>query len=107
LIVLSRLVRNILVAFEIRIGIPLSYTLVPHGSFDWFYLPVNSYLLLGASALLASFSLIVVGKRISKTSGSLTLELFSYSLLYGLVAPLWLIRATGDVVSGKCRNWRY
>ncbi len=105
-LMLFELIRNAVTAFSIRAGIPLSYALLPHGSFDWFYLPVSFYLLLGATTLLASLSLIIVGKRISKTPGNLAFGLISYTFLYGLIAPLWLMRATSDVARGKHRDWR-
>ncbi len=98
--------RNALNAFEIRAGIPLSYSLVPHGSFDWFFMPTNVFLLLGITATLASLSLIVYGKRLSQTPGNLGLGIISYLLLYGFVMPLWLMRATADVALGKRRRWR-
>lgn len=100
------LAQNALAALSIRSGIPLSYAFVPSGSFDWFYFPANFYLLLGVTTLLASLSLIAVGKRISKTPGAIALGLVSYTLLYGLVVPLWLLRATADVTVGKRRAWR-
>jgi cellulose synthase/poly-beta-1,6-N-acetylglucosamine synthase-like glycosyltransferase len=101
------LARHAITAIEIRAGIPLSYALLPHSSFGWFYFPASFYLLLGAATVIASFSLIAIGKRISKTPGNLVLGLVSYTLLYGFVVPLWLIRATSDVALGKRRNWRY
>ncbi len=105
-LILFEVARNVSIAFELRAGIPLSYALTPHGSFDWFYVPVNFYLLLGAMTLLASLSLIAVGKRISKTPGHIVLGLVSYALLYGLIVPLWLVRATADVAFGARRSWR-
>jgi cellulose synthase/poly-beta-1,6-N-acetylglucosamine synthase-like glycosyltransferase len=98
--------RNLITAVSIRMGIPLSYTLMPHGSLDWFYFPMNFYLMLGAATLLTSLFLIVAGKRLSKTPGNLVFGMISYTFLYGLVAPLWLIRATADVALGKHRLWR-
>jgi len=98
--------KNILTAFEIRAGIPLSYSLLPHGSFDWFYFPVSVFLLLGVFTLAASLFMITIGKRISKTPGNITLGLFSYIILYGFIAPLWIIRSTSDVALGKHRLWR-
>jgi len=106
-LMLFEIVRNIITMFEVRAGIPLSYTLLPHSSFSWFYLPASFYLLLGVTILLASLSLIVVGKYISKTPGNLALGLISYTFLYGLIAPLWLLRATADVALGKHRRWRH
>lgn len=99
--------RNVTTALEIRSGIPFSYAFLPHGTLDWFYLPASFYILLAVIVLLTSASLIMIGKRISKTSGNIALGLVSYTLLYGLVVPLWLIRATGDVALGKRRGWRY
>lgn len=106
LLMLFSVSKNVIATIEIRAGIPLSYALTPHGSFSWFYFPVSAYLFLGIATLVASLSLIAVGKHISKTPGNLTLGLFSYTLLYGLIVPLWLIRATSDVVLGKHRGWR-
>lgn len=98
--------RTLVTAIQIRIGIPLSYTLAPHGSFDWFYFPMSSYIVLGVITLLTSFSLILIGKHISKTPGPIGLGILSYTFLYGLIAPLWLLRATADVTIGKNRGWR-
>ncbi|MEK7114384.1 MAG: glycosyltransferase [Patescibacteria group bacterium] len=105
-LMLFTLVQNALTALSIRAGIPLLYAYVPSGSFDWFYFPINVYLLLGVTTLLASLSFIVVGKRISKTPGYIALGLVLYTFLYGLVVPLWLLRATADVTFGKNRRWR-
>jgi len=100
-------VRNAIAAVELRAGIPLSYSLMPHGPLDWFYLPVSFYILLAVTVLLASAALIAVGKRISKTPGNIGLGLVSYMLLYGLIVPFWLIRATSDVAFGTRRGWRH
>jgi cellulose synthase/poly-beta-1,6-N-acetylglucosamine synthase-like glycosyltransferase len=95
------------VAFiALRAGIPLGYAVVPHGGLDWFYLPASVYTLLAFLTVGAAIAMIVIGKRISKTPGSLTLGLISYVLLYGLIAPLWLITSTADVALGKKRLWR-
>jgi len=107
LLMLFLLTRNILAALSVRAGIPLSYAFLPHGAFDWFFLPVSFYMLLAVVVLLASITLIIIGKRISKTAGGIGLGLVSYTLLYGLIVPLWLIRATSDVTLGKRRGWRY
>lgn len=105
-VVIFELVQNVLTALQIRAGIPLPYALVPHGSFDWFYFPASSYLLLSIATIGMVFSLIIIGKRISQTPGNLKVGLMSYALLYGFVVPLWLIRATADVAFHKRRDWR-
>ena len=105
-LMLFELARDMATALSIRAGIPFSYAYVPHGSFDWFYFPVDFYLLLGATTLFASLALILIGKRISKTPGRIAFGLLSYTFLYGLIVPLWLLRATADVTFGKNRDWR-
>jgi len=90
----------------IRTGVPLSYVFTPHGTIDWFYLPIDFMVLLGVATLATSLAFIALGKRISKTPGAIALGLVSYTFLYGLIAPLWLLRATADVTFGKRRNWR-
>lgn len=99
-------VRHAVLAVSVREGVPLSYTLVPHGTFDWFYFPISSYLLLAALTLTSSITLIVMGKRLSNTPGALVKGLISYSLFYGFIAPLWLLRAAADVAFSKKRAWR-
>lgn len=93
-------------ALEIRMGIPLSYVIKPQGDFDWFFFPTSVYIFLGITTLLISFLLITIGKRISKTPMNLALGLISYTLLYGFIVPLWLIKASTDVTLGIRRSWK-
>jgi len=104
-LMLFELTQSAVTALSVRAGIPFSYAFVPHASFDWFYFPVTFYVLLGITTLVASLALIFVGKRISKTPGGITIGLVSYTLLYGLVVPFWLLRATADVTFGTRRDW--
>ncbi len=106
-LVLVEFVLHIINAFAIRTGIPLSYALVPHGSFSWFYFPTNYSLLLSIVTLGMLLSLIAIGKYVSKTPMNLKIGLISYMLLYGFIVPLWLMRATVDVTFGKYRDWRW
>lgn len=93
-------------ALSLRIGVPLSYAIAPRSSFDWFYVPADAYAVLGVCTLIATIALIIVGKRMSKTPGNLALGLVSYAFLYGLIAPLWLLRSAADVTFGQKRRWR-
>lgn len=105
-LMLFQLSQSLVTAIEVRAGVPLSYALLPHGSFDWFYVPVDFLLILSIATLLISLSFVVIGKYISKTPGKIMLGLISYTFLYGFVAPLWLLRATADVTLSKERGWR-
>ncbi|MDO8566882.1 MAG: glycosyltransferase [bacterium] len=99
--------QNTMTALEIRNGIPLSYAFLPHGTIDWFYLPINFYLVLAIIILLISVALITIGKRISQTTGGMFIGVVSYTFLYGLITPFWLFRAARDVMMGTRRGWRY
>jgi cellulose synthase/poly-beta-1,6-N-acetylglucosamine synthase-like glycosyltransferase len=103
---LYELGRGIAQAVALRAGIPLSYALSPHASFGWFYLPSNLYTLLAACTVLLAVVMIALGKRISRMPGLLAAGVAGYILLYGLIAPLWLIRSSYDVALGKTRAWR-
>ncbi len=98
--------RRLVEFVEVRSGIPLSYAVSTHGGFDWFYLPASMYLILAVATILGTLTMITMGKRLSKTPGSLSAGLASYVLLFGLIAPLWLMRATTDVALGIKRGWR-
>lgn len=99
--------RNTVTAIEVREGIPLSYAFLPHGTLDWFYLPIGFYTILAIIVLLTSIILIAIGRNISKTTGGIFIGLISYIFLYGLITPFWLFRAASDVARGKRRSWRY
>ena len=91
----------------LRSGMPISYAYTPQfPELDFFYFPASAYLALACIMILGAFTMIVIGKRISKTPGALTPGLISYTLLYGLIAPLWLMRASADVLIGRKRSWR-
>jgi cellulose synthase/poly-beta-1,6-N-acetylglucosamine synthase-like glycosyltransferase len=107
LLMLFLFARSTLTALSIRAGIPFSYAFSPRWQLDWFYFPANFYILLAAIVLAASVTLIIIGKRISKTPGNILPSIASYLLLYAFIVPLWLIRATGDVAFGRRRDWRY
>lgn len=100
-------VRRMGSAYALREGIPFSYAWLPrHLGFDWFYLPSSLYILLGVVTIVGSLTMIIIGKRLSQTPGSLARGIGAYVLVYGLIAPLWLLRATADVTLGKKRAWR-
>jgi len=105
-LMLFQLSQSLVTAIEVRAGIPLSYALLPHGTFDWLSVPTDFLLVLGVTALLVSLSFVVIGKYISGTPGKIAFGLISYTFLYGFVAPLWLLRATADVTFKKERGWR-
>jgi hypothetical protein len=47
-----------------------------------------------------------IGKRASKTPGKLAFNMVVYLCLYGIIAPLWLMRSVSDVALGVRTTWR-
>ncbi len=92
------------------IGVPLEYTLasfIPRLSFgEWFYIPVTMFLMLAIVAAVGSVLFIVVGRNISRTPARLVAGVLGYILLYGLIAPFWLMRSVADVATNTHRSWR-
>jgi cellulose synthase/poly-beta-1,6-N-acetylglucosamine synthase-like glycosyltransferase len=87
-------------------GFPLTYALLPHTTFDLFFLPVSVIALLSFIMLTGAVVTMLVGKRISRTPGSLFIGIITYLTFYGFIAPLWLIRSLYDVSTGTRRGWR-
>lgn len=97
------LIAHAVTLYQIHSDIPFLFR-AP--SFDWFYFPTSLYLMLAIPIIVTTLTLIVVGRRISRTGGNLLLGIISYTFLYGLVVPFWLVRATADVALHKSRSWR-
>lgn len=94
-------------AYFVYRGIPFSFASWYHlPALDWFYIPATLYVLLIVIMIGLTLFMIIVGKRISKTPGPVVRGIIPYLFLYGFIAPLWLIRATADVIANKKRLWR-
>lgn len=101
-------IQNVLRWFAIHAGIPLGYIFSQKFSFnfDWFYLPLSVLTLLGVVVTGLFITFVILGKHVSKTPGKLWWGLILYTLLYRLLAPLWLLRSVRDVLLGTKRPWR-
>jgi cellulose synthase/poly-beta-1,6-N-acetylglucosamine synthase-like glycosyltransferase len=104
-IVIIEIVRQVVSTLLIINGVPLSYffSIRP---FEWFFLPITNLALLTIVVLFTVGGLTLIGKFVSKTEGKIGLGLFAHAFIYGLVAPLWIIRAVADVATGTRRSWR-
>lgn len=106
-IIVFQTISQIVSTYDLIQGIPLTYSLLPRlQTLTWFYLPVTAIVLLGAVLTIGTIGLMVIGKRVSKTPGSLVAGIVAFIFLYGLVAPIWLIRTVFDVATGTRRSWR-
>lgn len=97
---------NVMKTFSITDGIPLSYTLVPRVTFEWFYVPITFLLLTSIVVGVLSVSLLLIGRHVSNTPARLMLGILGYTFIYAFIAPFWLMRSMYDVITGKRRAWR-
>ncbi len=86
-------------------SVPLSFLFRPP-AFDLFFVPMNALIALTSVAIIITVAFIIAGARISKTRARLSPALIWYVPLYGLIAPLWLVRSIFDVVFNIRRAWR-
>lgn len=105
-IVVYRFITDSIETYTITHGLPLSYLLTPRFNFDFFYFPLTVFVTLALIAALGSVLFIILGRHISNTPAKLSMGIFGWLFLYGLIAPFWLIRAIADVATGYRRPWR-
>ncbi len=82
--------------------IPLHF---PSFHFSWYAIDTNMLFFLSGATLLMTLSGIIIGRRLSDAHVSKR-AIFFYFLLYGFVAPLWLIRAAWGSIRSKGAAWR-
>jgi hypothetical protein len=99
-------VTSIINTYVITSGVPLSYTLMPRFSPEWFYIPATFLLLTSMVVMLLSVSLVFIGRQVSHTPAKIALGIVGYTFIYAFIAPFWLFRAMFDVITGKRRAWR-
>lgn len=94
--------------FIARDAVPLTWVFssTPH-YLSWFYAPASTLLILTVVVIALAALTAFIGKRISGTRERVAFGVFSYTLLYGLVAPLWFARSIIDVSTGTRRGWRH
>ncbi len=106
LVALASLVLNLVRTYYLTEGLPLSYTLIPRFSIEWFYLPMTFLLLTSIVVGILSVSLLLIGRHVSNTPAKIILGILGYTFIYAFIAPFWLMRAMYDVLTGKRRAWR-
>ncbi|HEX5774959.1 MAG TPA: glycosyltransferase [Candidatus Paceibacterota bacterium] len=106
LIAIAELVRLGARALSITSGVPLAYTLTPRFSVEWFYAPITFVLVVSVVVTAIAIGFMLIGRRVSNTDASLSMNVVAYAFLYGLIAPFWLVRALADVAMGHRRAWR-
>ncbi len=105
-VIITRGVQFIWNQYALLSGFPLWYTLIPHHTFNWFFIPLSSVVLLSIIMLVGAVTTMLIGKHISRTPGNLFVGIIMYVTFYGFIAPLWLIRSMYDLLTNTRRSWR-
>lgn len=96
---------NLLHTYTVISSAPLA-ALIPHFSPDWLYAPITFVTVISVVALAISTTFVFIGRHVSNTESDLAMSILGYALLYGFIAPFWLVRAIIDVLTGTHRAWR-
>lgn len=106
-LIIIRMITEIVRAIVTHGDLPWSYALTPHLTFEWFYLPVTFVTIISVITAGILVTFMIIGKKVSETpTGNLTFSIVAYALLYGFIAPFWLMRALSDLLTGTRRSWR-
>jgi cellulose synthase/poly-beta-1,6-N-acetylglucosamine synthase-like glycosyltransferase len=92
--------------YVVTAGVPLIYTITPRFSLEWLYAPISFVTIISVIVMIISTTFILMGQKVSNTKTDLTMSIVGYALLYGFIAPFWLVRAMVDVITGTKRAWR-
>jgi cellulose synthase/poly-beta-1,6-N-acetylglucosamine synthase-like glycosyltransferase len=106
---LYRIIDAVVHMYLLHQGVPLVWHIASLSSFHtamWFYTPVSIFGLLGIVVGGLSIAMMIIGKRLSNAPTNIVFDATCYLLLYGLVAPIWYLYATADVITGTRRGWR-
>lgn len=77
----------------------------PSFSLDWFYLDTRATLMLMLAIVALAVVTIALGRKLMGERRSLHPNVALYILLYGFMAPWWLVRACYNVVASSERAW--
>ncbi|MEA2701889.1 MAG: poly-beta,6-N-acetyl-D-glucosamine synthase [Candidatus Parcubacteria bacterium] len=99
------IVDDVVQGYLVHRGIPFSYTFsqIPH---EWFFIPLSVLSVLAIVSSAGIILFIIIGKRVSNTPAKLFTGILAYTLIFRLIAPLWLLRSLKDVALGTKRPWR-
>lgn len=75
-------------------------------SFDLFFLNTNSVFLLTFIMFCLSFAIIVMAWKMTEKNKATYVHIIYFITLYGFIAPLWLAKASYNVLLSRKTSWR-
>ena len=74
--------------------------------FDWFSLNLEFRTLVIYILFFTTLFFVFIGIRMAKNRFILSLDMFYFLLLYGMIAPFWLVRSLYNLITAKEASWR-
>lgn len=74
-------------------------------TFDWFFIDTRTSTFVVAATLVLTVVSLFIGRRIANATFGIPAAL-SYIVLYGLISPIWLVRALWGAVLARESAWR-
>lgn len=109
LFTLYRIASALVHTYILHQGIPFTWhigSLFSSHAIMWFYTPVSIIGLLSIVGAVLGITMMIIGKRLSQAPTNIIFDGICYLALYGVIAPIWYLRATADVVTGTRRGWK-
>ncbi len=75
-------------------------------TFDWFYINTDLIALLGIVTTIGTLTMIILSKKLSEGNKIIGMDLIYFFSLYMFIAPLWIAKASYNVLVGVKATWR-
>lgn len=83
----------------------IGFTLFNNISFDLFFVNTQSVIFLILTVFIMTVVLIIIGKKISSENKIWSIDLLYYLLIYGFLAPFWIIGASANALRSHKGSW--
>lgn len=74
--------------------------------FDWFSINLEFRTLIIYILFFTTMFFVFMGIRMAKNRFVLSIDMFYFLLLYGIIAPFWLVRSLFNLITAKEASWR-
>jgi cellulose synthase/poly-beta-1,6-N-acetylglucosamine synthase-like glycosyltransferase len=74
--------------------------------FDWFFVSTHASMFLLVFLYALIISAILIGTRMAEGKAKFSFHIFSFMIIYSVIAPFWLMHAMYKVVTQKAPSWR-
>ncbi len=73
---------------------------------QWFYVNTTTERFMILAVVITGLFIVFIGKRLGSGSWKPSRDIFSYALLYGFIAPVWIAISSWKAVRGSTPRWR-